>query len=195
MNKDDIKAALEKGYIHVHAMFEVLGSPKEHVTQAIRDYLKAIKADPHIIVVKENYAEPIEEKKLWSTFCEAELLVLGLDKLTWLAIEFTPSSLEIIEPELLTYKNKDLTHWTNDLLAKLHEIGIVTKSFNQKNKILEMNLSVVVRNCILALLEKERTEAELGKMLGLEKNNIMQFLNSLEGEGKIVKKGKVYQRK
>jgi predicted transcriptional regulator len=164
------------------------------VEKAIREYLGKIKSDPQILVIKEEYAEPIEDKKLWSTFCEAELLVLGLEKLSWLAIEFTPASLEIIEPDLLTYKNKDLTHWTNDLLAKLHEIGTVTKALNQKNKILEMNTSVIVRNCILALLEKERTEKDLGAMLGLEKENILQFLNALEGEGRIVKKGNLYHR-
>lgn len=194
MNRDEIKEWVGKGYIRVHAMFEVVGSPKEHVSHAIREYLKAIKNDPQILVIKEEYAEPLEENKLWSTFCEAELLVLGLDKLTWLAIEFTPASLEIIEPDLLTYKNKDLTHWTNDLLAKLHEVGTVTKALNQKNKFLEMNTSVVVRNCILALLEKERTEQELSDMLGIGKESILQFLNALEGEKRIVKKGKAYHR-
>jgi hypothetical protein len=175
-------------------MFEVLGSPKKHVEESLRKYLSTIKSDPAILVVKEEYAAAVEEKGLWSTFCEAEFLVLGLDKLTWLCIEFTPASVEILAPEELAYRSKDLTHWTNDLLAKLHEIGMITKGLNQKNKTLEMNMSTIVKNCILALCEKERTAKDITHALGIPEENLLQFLNALEGDGKISKKGKTYLR-
>ncbi|MBU1976279.1 MAG: helix-turn-helix domain-containing protein [Nanoarchaeota archaeon] len=194
MDKKQIKEAIEKGYIRVHVMFEVVGNPKAHVEKAIKTYIAEIKKDPQILVFKEEYAEPVEKDKLWSTFCEADLMVLGLEKLNWLCINYTPASIELIEPDTLTYRNKDLTIWANDLLSKLHEIGIITKSLNQKNKYLEKNISMVIRNCILALVEEDKTVKQISKALGLSEKNIQQFLNALDAEGKIKKKGTKYVR-
>jgi hypothetical protein len=194
MKKEDIKEHIDKGYILVRVMFEVLGSPKEHVAKSLREYISTIKNDPRIIVISEEYAEPVENEKLWSTFCEAEFLVLGLEKLSWLAINFTPASMEIVEPATLTYRNKDITHWVNDILSRLHEIGIASKAVNQKHAQMERNLSVVVRNCILALLTEEKTQKELSKEIGIPEENMQSFLNALEAEGKVIAKGKKYAR-
>lgn len=146
-------------------------------------------------MISEEYADAVEKDGLWSTFCEADLLVLGLEKLSWLAINFTPASIEILEPATLMFRNKDITAWVNDILSRLHEIGIITKTVNQKNKMLERNLSMLARNCILAVLAEEKTPKDLGKALGLPGENVQAFLNALESEGKIIKKGKKYVRK
>jgi hypothetical protein len=195
MKKDEIKDALEKGYIRVRVMFEVLGSPKEHVEGSLKKYMVEVKSDPHILLVSEEYAEPMEKDGLWTTFCEADLLVLGLEKLSWLCVNYTPASIEVIDPPTLTYRNKDLNVWLNDILSKLHEVGIITKAVNQKNKVLERNLSVVVRNCVLAVLQEGKSPKELEKVLGIPEENALQFLQTLESEGKVVKKGKKYAKK
>jgi len=176
-------------------MFEVVGSPKDHVQKTLKDYLKEIKKDPHILMISEEHAEPRQKDKLWSTFCEAEMLILGLEKLSWLCINYTPASIEVLQPSTLTYRDKDITSWSNDLLSKLHEIGIITKSLNQKNKVLEHNLSTIVRNCILAILESEQSVGDLCKAIGIPKENAQQFLNALEHEGRIKKKGLKYVRR
>lgn len=195
MKKDEIKDALDKGYVRVRVMFEVLGSPKEHVEKSLKKYMSEVKSDPGILMITEEYAEPVEKDKLWTTFCEADLLILGLEKLSWLCVNYTPASIEVVDPPTLTYRNKDLNVWLNDILSRLHEIGIITKSVNQKNKVLERNVSVVVRNCVLAVLADGKSPKDLEKVLGIPEDNVQQFLNTLESEGKVVKKGKKYVKK
>ncbi|MFH1072486.1 MAG: winged helix-turn-helix transcriptional regulator [Nanoarchaeota archaeon] len=192
MHKEEIKEKVSQGYIRANVMFEVLGNPREHIEKAIRLYLADIKKEGSIIILKEEYAQPIEKDGLWSTFCESEMLIRGLEKLSWLCINFTPASIEILEPELLTYRNKDITLWINDLLSRLHEIGIVTKAVNSKNQLLERNISMITRNCIMALLEKETSPGELGKQIGLSQGTVLAFLDALEREGQISRKGEKY---
>ena len=72
MEQREINEYLEKGYIHVRAIVEVVGKPKEYVEDAINKHLEKIRKK--FIIIFEDTAKASEEESFFSTFSEIELL-------------------------------------------------------------------------------------------------------------------------
>ena len=131
MDEKEIQKKIKQGAILAQVSFELLGSPKEHIEKTILGYVNNIKSDSQIEVLSEEFGEPEKtEGNLWSTYADTEMLVDSLDKFTWLCLNFMPASIEIIAPKDLKFKEKELTNWINDLLAKLHEISHTVRQAN-----------------------------------------------------------------
>jgi len=186
----------EKGYLHVRVMFEMLGKPKEHIEETIRKYIEKIKTDPNIEIFKEHFGDArTQEDDLWSTFAEVEMLVKSMDKLTWLCVNFMPASIEIIQPEKKTYTNKEISFWINDVLARLHEISLMTKSLVNKDKFMAKSLGTLLKNMILLGIGKDSlTPEQIFKKTGVKEEEVITILEALEKQGKIKKVGEEYQR-
>ncbi|MFH1400177.1 MAG: hypothetical protein ABIH41_01535 [Nanoarchaeota archaeon] len=194
MDQKAIQKHIDEGYIRCTVIFEVVGNPKKHVEDAIRSYLANVKKDTEILVVREEYAEAQEKEKLWSTFCEADILVHSLEKLTWLAFNFSPSSIEVTAPASFTFSDHQMTHWLNDVLSRLHEIGMYSKSLASKANMLEKNNSRILHNFIIAAVEKPQTAGQIATVTGLPEASINEFLDHLVKVGRLVKEGKKYAR-
>jgi hypothetical protein len=74
---------LEKGQVYFRSIIEVVGRPKEHVKETIRNHVEKIKKDENLELGKTEFAEikKVEEEKeedLWSTFVEIELWAKNL---------------------------------------------------------------------------------------------------------------------
>lgn len=193
MDKKEIENKLKKGHIHLNVMFEVVGHPKEHVENALKSYIANIKQDQTVNFLNENY-EPAEEieKGIFSAFAETELLVEDLNKVTWLAINFTPASIEFIEPEKITLNDKELTDFMNDLLAKLHEIGTIQKASNSEKVGILKSFNAMSRNAILLAMEKNKTVKDISKKVGLQEEHTIKFLEAMIQEKTVEKKGDEY---
>lgn len=176
-------------------IFELLGSPKSHVEKTIKAFIQGIKVDPNVIFLQEEFGE-VEEREgnLYSTFAEVDMLILGLEKITFLCFNYTPASLEIVEPGQLTFRTKDLTNWINDLLAKLHEVSTVTKAFNSKNQMLQQNINALLHNAIMLSIKQAKTEKEIAQDMGLPVKTVKPMLDLLVKDKKINLKDKKYLR-
>ncbi len=196
MNEIEIKQLMDKGFLKVRIFFEMLGKPKEHVEETLKKYIEKIKTDDNIKFIEEDYVEAEEKDDgLWSTFVEAVILVNGMDKLTWLCINFMPASIEIIEPEEKKYTNKQLTFWVNDVLSKLHEISLMTKTLVNKNKQFSGALGTMLRNMILIVIDSgDSTAEELSRKTGIRQDQVTDTLNVLIKEKRIEKDGDLYKR-
>ena len=53
----------EHAHIRCRIIIEVLGKPKEHVENAIKDYIEHIKEDSELVVLNEEYSETKEIEK------------------------------------------------------------------------------------------------------------------------------------
>jgi len=186
----------EKGYLHVRVMFEMLGKPKEHIEETIRKYIDKIKTDPNIEIFKEHFGDArAQEDDLWSTFAEVEMLVKSMDKLTWLSVNFMPASIEIIAPEKKFYTNRELGLWLNDILSRLHEISLMTKSLVSKDKFMSKSLGTLLKNMILLGIGKDSlTPEQIFKKTGIKEEEVITVLEVLEKQGKVKKVGEEYQR-
>ena len=56
----------EKNYIRFKTIIEILGQPKEHVEKSLREYVKKIKEDSELMVLKEYYSDVKEQANMFS---------------------------------------------------------------------------------------------------------------------------------
>jgi hypothetical protein len=140
--------------INCRVIIEMLGAPKEHIEETIRSYVKQLKEEYKTVkVLREQFAEAKKRDKLYSTFVELDLEVQGAENLIGFCFDYMPSSVEIFEPEMLTYEAQDFTDFLNDLQGKLHKIDMALKNLSAENQILKKNNSIIVRSYISHLLK------------------------------------------
>ena len=191
------KERMEQGWIHCSIIIEVLGKPKVHVEETIRNFVKEIKEKKEIKVIKEEFApaEP-KEKTLFTTFVELDMWVKGVASLVWFCFDYMPSSVEIIEPETIIYKAREVTSFLNDLQAKLHSVDMVVKQFTTEAGRLQENATKLLWNLVAQVLKDSDADLnKLAKCAGLQPEKMEVFLNEMEEKKMIVKKGNLYSKK
>ena len=195
LTSKEITDRLKKGWIRAIIVFELVGKPQAHIEQTIRGYIDTIRRDERIAFLNEEYAESEEhEDGMFSTFCETELLIDGLETVTWLSINFSPASVEILEPPELRIKDTELTNWYNDLISKLHEVSNVLREERSVNSHLTVSLNALIKNALKAALENDaRTVEELSKILGIHHEQLAPFIKHLVEQKTLVAEGKSYR--
>jgi len=174
--------------------FEVAGKPKEHVETSLDKYLKNIEKDDRITIEHQDREEAIEhDDGMWSVFSECELVVKDLETITWLCINFSPASVEILDPDELTMEARDVTNWFNDLLSKLHEVSANYRNQQGANEHLVLAMNQLIQNAILLALKRgKKTEKELEKDTGISGVQMEPFLAHLVKLKKVRKDGETY---
>jgi len=129
--------------IVIRTIIEVLGKPQEHVETAIKKYVQNLKEDKRYHVVREENAEikKQEQHDLWAGFAELEFQTEKMEDIISFCFDYMPSLIEIIEPEELTFEDVDVSHFLNDLQAKLHAVDMVAKQMKVENGILQKRKS------------------------------------------------------
>ena len=158
--------------------------------------MKKLDSDKGIEILNEK-SEPAEKQgDIWSAFSEVELLINNLEKLTWICMNLMPASIEIMSPDNLLFKGRDLTNWLNDLLAKLHEIGLISQQLGKQNKLMLKNMNALFRNSILLAIDSGiNKDSEIAKRIGVLKKSLDPVFQAMIKESAIVKKGTKYTRK
>lgn len=193
MKDKEIKEFIEKGYLKINVIFEVVGNPKNHVEDSLKAYIANIKTQEGIVVLREDYDDVQEVNEgVFSIVAESEMLVKDFEKLTWLCINFTPASIEIIEPDELKIEQKSITHWLNDLLSSLHEIGIVHKKLASEYQGVLRNFNAMTRNAILLVLKEPSDIKTISEKVGMIEEHTEKFLEALITEKKITKEKNIY---
>jgi lambda repressor-like predicted transcriptional regulator len=195
MNDKELKGLIEKGHILCRVIFEMAGNPKEHVEKTLADYIKSVKEDPDYIFTNEYQAPAEEHDDVWSTFYESEIIVSNLEKLNVLCFNLGPASVEIIRPESITLSDKKLSEHYNDLISKLHEIGISLKSISSENELLKVNLNRAIRNCVVISLNEPKTIHEISEKIGIDTEHLQTFLDVMIKDKSLVKDGEKYHKK
>ncbi len=195
MDESKIYELMQKGYLRIRVVFEMLGKPKEHVQKTLKGYIENLKTDSVIYVLKEFYAEPKEQNdNLFSTFVEIEMLIPDMQKLTWLSLNFMPANIEILEPEEKKFTNREIGLWVNDVLSKLHEISLMSKSLVSKDKVMARTLGTLLKNMVLISLDKPKTKEEIFKSTGIREDEVKAVIDFLVKEGRIKEDEDKYSR-
>jgi len=198
MNEKELQKRIKEGSILAQVSFELVGNPKEHIETTMKGFMDNIKSDSQITVLNEELGEAEEvqgSKGLWSTFADTEMLVKGLDKFIWLCVNFMPASIEIIAPEELRIKEKEMTNWLNDWLAKLHEIAVSVRQTNVKDETVIKTMNALIQNAVILATEHYHSPADIAKKIGLDEKSLQPFLDALVKQGKLEKKGDSYNHK
>ncbi len=180
--------------ITFRAIVEVLGKPKEHVEETLKQYVQKLKDDGRYLIVSEEYAEIEPKEELWSTFVELEVRTKTLKDLVTFCFDYMPSLIEILEPEELSISDVNLSEFLSDLQNKLHSVDMIAKEMRMEHDSAVRNASIVLRNYILFLLaNKSFASEEISKLTGVEQEKVEDFLDKLIDEKKVdLKEGKYF---
>ncbi len=191
-----ISEKLEKGQIRCTAIVEMMGAPKDYLSKTLKLYVDKLKQNPNITLLREDYARPKKQDKLYTTFVELEMMVKDASELAFFCFDYMPSSIEIIEPEKFHYNAQDFASFFNDMMARLHKLDAHIKGLKAKSKNLERNAGLLLRNNILlSLKEKEKSAEDISKNTGIPPEQLSPFLEKLIREGWIEKKKDKYSIK
>ena len=183
----------EHAHIRCRTIIEVLGKPKEHVENAIKEYIEHIKEDSELVVLNEDYSEIKEQGKLWSKFVELDLIIKGTKKLIGFCFEYMPSSIEVIKPEHLVITNPEFSNFLNDLQARLHNVDMIVKQLNAENDFLKHNMSAILHNAVMICLKISKLNLEqLSQVTGVDKKELEILIEMLLKENKIKKENELY---
>lgn len=183
----------EYAHIRCRTIIEVLGKPKEHVENAIREYIEHIKQDSELVILNEDYSETKEQGNLWSKFVELELVIKGTKKLISFCFEYMPSSIEVLKPEQLIMPNPELSNFLNDLQARLHNVDMIVKQLKAENDFVKQNMNAILHNAILICLKVSHLNLEqLSQITGVEKKELEIFVEKMLKENKIKKDNEAY---
>ena len=186
---------IKDGAVLAQVSFEVIGAPKEHVEQSIKDFVDNVRKDQKIHIMSEEYGEAEAlEGGLFGTFADTEILVDNLDKFNWLCVNFMPANIEIIEPAELRFSDKDLTNWFNDLLAKLHEISTNYRRLATKEDAFVKNMNALMHNVVLLACEQYHTPEAVSQKTGIPEKEVEKILESNVKNGKLELKESGYFR-
>lgn len=180
----------------VRAIIEILGKPKEHVTETLKDYVKKIKEDDKFDVEEEFYEEPIEQedqKGVFSCFSEITFSVKDVNQLIAFCFDYMPSSVEIIEPEHFKITSKHITDLLNDMQSRLHQTEMLTKQLYEENKAFNSSLNVLTRNFVmLSLSNKPLDISTISKITGIPDERLKIFLDKMVEEKRLKLEDNLY---
>ena len=185
---------LENQRILFRAIIEVLGKPKEHVDELLREHVSTIKEQSRYEIAKENFAEPESQgDDVFSAFCELEIWANDTPALVEFCFDFLPSSIEVIEPDVIVYSTTELMHILNDMVARLLNVEREAKTSALKQSILEQNGMHLLKNCVkLSLRDQHLTVDALSSLIEIPEKDLKIFLESFVKQGIIQKNGDKY---
>jgi hypothetical protein len=191
----DIREKLEQGYIHTRTIIEVVGRPKEHVENSLKEYLGKLKQLKELEVLKQDIADinHLEKENLWTVFAELEIMFKDMISLTQFCFDFMPSSIEILAPEQIAFQNRELAIVLNNLQGKLHNLHAASKHLLNENVICKKNIQVILSNFVsILLLKSGKTLEQLSKPTGLPPDKTEILLETMIKQGRIKKEGDLY---
>ena len=192
------------------AIVEVVGKPKEHVEKALNLVIEKAQEIEGLKIEKKEIAEvkslkdeqlsKTEQKiqqaagELFKSFAEIEFRADNLDVIASFCFEFLPSSLEIIEPEIMKINTHYISNLMNDILSKIHNADMAVKKLNFENAALTKNAKLLLRNMIMVSLKlKEQNLDELSKSVGIPSDQLKPFLEALINENFVKEEEGIYK--
>ena len=180
----------------IRTIVNMIGKPKEHLEQIIKDYVQELKKEKGVTVIKEEYAEAEEQetKGMFSIFVELEVEFIDVDKLMWFCFDYMPASIEILSPANFQYNAADFTNYLNELQTKLHKLDMLIKNFESENKVLKKNGLTLLKNLLIVILKgKSQNIEHISKEAGVPVEQVDKFLKSMIQEGKVKENEGMYE--
>ncbi len=116
----DVEERVEHGWIHLNMMIEVQGNNKDHINKALETLVKKLSLEKEFILLSDSIDKPSELGEKWfSNVVELELLAKGFDGLSKIAIQYSPSSLEILAPKEVKIRSNLLQQGLLDIASMI----------------------------------------------------------------------------
>lgn len=190
---------IEEGQVLVRTIIEMLGAPKDHIVNTMKNYIEAQKSSENFEIIKEDFSEPEEQEKdgqkLYSVYAELEIWFKDVEKIIAFCFDALPSSIEILEPGKVTFQSMELSGLLNDLQAKLHKLDMVFKNSNAKEQVAAKTFNTLITNFIGFCLDNgENTPEKVSDKVGIAVDKVEKILNDLTEKGILTKTGNEFSR-
>jgi len=194
--KREIKGKVAEGKILTRVIIEIVGKPKEHIEKALKIVLEKIKEQKDINVVEEKLFDAEKQEEMFSTFAELGILFKDIETLVGFCFDFMPSSIEILDPEKLSFDSNQFAGLINDLLAKLHQMTLKVVQNDMEKKALKKNMLNMLKNTVMILLNiKSMPLEQISKSSGINEKDLKSLLDSMVKENIIDIKEEIYSLK
>jgi hypothetical protein len=149
----------EKQKISALMILEVIGKPKEFLTETLENLAKQMDNEQGIVVKSKNIKEPkkmeersgivnpakdglkIEEQNdFYVSFAEIEIEAENLFNLIFLMFKYMPAHVEISSPEVIALTNNGWNDVLNELIRRLHGYDEIARVLQVEKAILENKL-------------------------------------------------------
>ncbi len=171
--------ANEKPKMKAMLLFEIIGRPPEHLTEALKGIIMQMGSENGIKVKENKIAEPkkmeqktgmttpeggIQENEFYSSFAEVEIEADDLLSLTTLMFKYMPAHVEIISPENITLSNGNWSEILSELIRRLHGYDEVARVLQVEKTVLENKLRSLINSGIRVVpTAKTSGEKKAGK--------------------------------
>jgi hypothetical protein len=164
----------EKQKIHALMILEVIGKPKEFLTETLENLAKQMDNEQGVVVKSRNIKEPkkMEEKTgiadasgkefrvdsqkdFYVSFAEIEIETENFFNLVFLIFKYMPANVEIFSPELVALTNSGWNDVLNEIIRRLHGYDEVARVLQVEKAMLESKL-----RSILSPEKEEKPEAK-----------------------------------
>ena len=115
-------------------IIEIAGKPVENVQKALEKFKEQFKKEKVSFKVTEiDLEKPVlnEESKLYSGFLDMEAKFEDIGKLLAFIIDYTPTSVEIVEPSDIKFDSAELSATLNDMSTNLLKTNIELMKYKQ----------------------------------------------------------------
>ena len=180
--------------IEAHTILELVGKPEEHI-QKMLDMLLVQIDDSEGIQITAKDVEPPEETEdgLYGTFAELTVTFESVKDVTHFALNYSPASLEILEPDTVTLDGETFNSIYGDILAKIHMTNTEIVELQSQRKEILTSLNSLVRNTILILCEREPHSLEqIAEQTGIDTERLEKVLSVMVKNNTLTKDKNTY---
>lgn len=116
--------------IDVSLILEILGRPKENVTDALKTIVERMEKEKGVKILEKTLHEPkpVEKTDLFTSFAEMDVELNSFMEYLLLIFRYMPSNIQVTYPEKMTLSNGEINEVGNALVQRLHKYDSVTKT-------------------------------------------------------------------
>lgn len=131
--------------IQARLILEILGRPKEHVTEALKMIADKISKEKGVKIIEKQIHPPVEVKEakdLYAAFMEIVIECDTLSSFFGIVFAYMPANIEIMEPLNIEVRNDEFSALANRIIQRLHNYDAIARKLVVDNKILREKLGI-----------------------------------------------------
>lgn len=174
------------------AIIEMLGGPKEHIFTTLKDFVEKKVKDKYQVNSAE-FAEPVAQGKLFSTYVELDMEFEKVDDMLAFSHACLPSSIEVYKPDQVTFSLHDVNNLLNDFATRVHETDKNVKVLQSNIALLNKNSISILRNFIRFIIRSGSTSLDdISIKVGISTNELKPFLNRMIEDNQLTRSDDAY---
>lgn len=181
--------------IKATAIVQVLGRPKEHIEQVLKDI--AARVDEQGYKTERLELMPVEESEeqdgYYSGLFEVDLELKDHEQLFGFIQDYNPLSVEVTDPDYFEMGLADYNALVSTVAATVQQYDRIVREKINENVAAIKRVDVLIRNLIvLSVASGPKKGAHIRKETGLAEETLRRYLPMLIADGTITKDGEIF---